>query len=90
MTRIDLVALQQRLTQQQPKPATPVRAEPPVVEHTASASIGLAHHPGAESTPSGGHAARNDAHARGPTLESDECARGTRRGRMRCGRRSTS
>ena len=29
MTRIDLVALQQRLTQQQPKPATPVRAEPP-------------------------------------------------------------
>ena len=30
MTRIDLVALQQRLTQQQPKPATPVRAEPPL------------------------------------------------------------
>ena len=29
MTRIDLVALQQRLAQQQPKPATPVRAEPP-------------------------------------------------------------
>jgi hypothetical protein len=29
MTRIDVVALQQRLTQQQPKPATPVRAEPP-------------------------------------------------------------
>jgi DNA repair exonuclease SbcCD ATPase subunit len=29
MTRIDLVTLQQRLTQQQPKPATPVRAEPP-------------------------------------------------------------
>jgi hypothetical protein len=29
MTRIDLVTLQQRLTQQQPKPATSVRAEPP-------------------------------------------------------------
>ena len=29
MTRIDLVAVQQRLAQQQPKPATPVRAEPP-------------------------------------------------------------
>jgi chromosome segregation ATPase len=29
MTRIDLVALQQRLAPQQPKPATPVRAEPP-------------------------------------------------------------
>ena len=29
MTRIDLVALQQRLTHQQPKPETPVRAEPP-------------------------------------------------------------
>ena len=29
MTRIDLVTLQQRLTQQQPKPAAPVRAEPP-------------------------------------------------------------
>ncbi len=29
MTRIDLVALQQRLVPQQPKPATPVRAEPP-------------------------------------------------------------
>jgi hypothetical protein len=30
MTRIDLVTLQQRLTQQQqPKPPTPVRAEPP-------------------------------------------------------------
>ena len=29
MTRIDLVALQQRLAQQQPKPATPVPAEPP-------------------------------------------------------------
>ena len=29
MTRIDLVTLQQRLAQQQPKPATPVRAEPP-------------------------------------------------------------
>ena len=29
MTRIDLVAVQQRLAQQQPKPATPVPAEPP-------------------------------------------------------------
>ncbi len=29
MTRVDLVTLQQRLTQQQLKPATPVRAEPP-------------------------------------------------------------
>jgi hypothetical protein len=29
MTRIDLVALQQRLAPQQPKPATPVRTEPP-------------------------------------------------------------
>ena len=29
MTRIDFVALQQRLAPQQPKPATPVRAEPP-------------------------------------------------------------
>ncbi len=29
MTRIDLVALQQRLAPQQPKPATPERAEPP-------------------------------------------------------------
>jgi hypothetical protein len=29
MTRIDLVALQQRLAPQQQKPATPVRAEPP-------------------------------------------------------------
>ena len=29
MARIDLVALQQRLAQQQPKPATPVPAEPP-------------------------------------------------------------
>jgi hypothetical protein len=29
MTRIDLVAVQQRLAPQQPKPATPVRVEPP-------------------------------------------------------------
>ena len=29
MPRIDLAALQQRLAQQQPKPATPVPAEPP-------------------------------------------------------------
>ena len=29
MTRIDLVAVKQRLARQQPKPATPVRAEPP-------------------------------------------------------------
>src|SRR6478736_9279134 len=28
----------------------------------------------------GGHAARHDAHARGPALESDERTRGTRRG----------
>ena len=57
------------------------------MEHTASASISLAHHAGAESTPShrfgcgtGGHAARDDDHARGPALESDERTRGTRRG----------
>ena len=56
MARIDLVALQQRLAQQQPKPATPVPAEPRR-GHTASASIGLAHHAGAESTPSTASAA---------------------------------
>ena len=38
MARIDLVALQQRLAQQQP---TPVQAEVPVVKHTASASFSL-------------------------------------------------
>jgi hypothetical protein len=117
MTRIDLVALQQRLAQQQPKPATPVRAEPPswstwpapasalstpiswaalagqfgggirLRKHFKAAfseSLGLAG-AGAESMPShrfgcgtGGHAARHDAHARSPALESNERTRGTR------------
>jgi chromosome segregation ATPase len=51
------------------------------VEHTASSGIGPAHHAGTESTPSHlfgcgtvGHAARDDDHARGPALGSDERA----------------
>ena len=92
MARIDLVALQQRLAQQQPKPATPVPAEPPSWS-TRPARISLAHHAGAESTPSrrfgcgtGGHAARDDDHARGPALESDErTCRGTGEGECAAG-----
>jgi hypothetical protein len=55
------------------------------MERTASTSIGLTHHASAESTRShcfgcgtGGHAARDDHHARGAILESDERTRGTR------------
>jgi hypothetical protein len=48
MARVDLVALQQRMAQQQPKPATSVPAEPV------------------------GHAVRDDDHARGAALESDQ------------------
>ena len=62
------------------------------MEHTASAGIDLAHHAGVESTPSrrfgcgtGGHAARDDDHACGAALESDECTRGTRRGEWAAG-----
>jgi hypothetical protein len=57
------------------------------MEHKASAGISLAHPAGAESTPSrrfgcstGGHATRDDDHARGAAIESDERTRGTRRG----------
>ena len=88
MTRIDLVAVQQRLAPQQPKPATPVGLTP-VVEYTASASISLATAPAPKAGPGTasaghrGHAARHDAHARSPALESDERTRGTRRERAR-------
>ena len=80
MARIDLVALQQRLAQQQP---TPVPAEP---RRGATPAPPCAPRR-AESTPSrrfgcgtGGHAARDDDHACGAALESDERTRGTRRG----------
>jgi hypothetical protein len=81
MARIDFIALQQRLAQQQPKPATTMPGAAPVVEHAANASVGLAHHAGAESTPShhfgcnaNGHAARDDDHARDPAVESNQRA----------------
>ena len=51
------------------------------MEHAANASVGLAHHAGAESTPShhfgcnaNGHAARDDDHARDPAVESNQRA----------------
>ena len=83
MARIDLVALQQRLAQQQP---TPVPAEPPSwITRPAPASA--LRTSATETTPSrrfgcgaGGHAARDDDHARSPALESDERTRGARRG----------
>ena len=65
MARIDLVAVQQRLAQQQP---TPVPAEPPSWSTRPRFGCGT-----------GGHPARDNDHARGPALESDERTRGTRR-----------
>ena len=85
MAHIDLDALQQRLAQQQPEPATSVPADPPTWSIRPAPTIVC--HGGAESTPgrrfgrgTSGHTARDDDQTSGTALGCDESTGGTRQG----------